>query len=114
MTRLQPSYVIAGPRGAIAVIYKVERKRRGILGKAVMLTLAFYALLIAAALAAGVDRPMPVPSTGGFPSGYSYSPTSSTCSPIAGTRCRAFPSSGSCPTGWTYSPTSRMCTETRC
>jgi hypothetical protein len=61
-------------------------------------------------------RPIPVPQLGaGCPTGYSASPTSGTCVPSAGTRCRAFPSpSGSCPTGWSYSPTARMCVEVGC
>jgi hypothetical protein len=43
---------------------------------------------------------------------WHYSPTSGTCSPSAGTQCRAFPApSGSCPTGFSYSPTSRMCVD---
>jgi hypothetical protein len=67
-------------------------------------------------LAAEDRRPVPVPQTGaGCPSGYQSSPTSGTCSPSAGTRCRAFPSpTRSCPTGWTFSPTSNMCIESHC
>jgi hypothetical protein len=61
-------------------------------------------------------RPAPVPQVGaGCPPGYNASPTSGTCTPSAGTRCRAFPSStGSCPVGYSYSPTSKMCVETNC
>jgi hypothetical protein len=61
------------------------------------------------------ERPLPVPMYGaGCPAGYSASPTSGTCTPLATTRCRAFPSTGSCPNGFGYSPTSRMCVETNC
>jgi hypothetical protein len=75
------------------------------------LVLGILIALGAAAALAEPRRPPPVPQVGaGCPPGYSSSPTSGTCTPIATTRCRAFLSpGGSCPTGWTYSPTSRMC-----
>jgi hypothetical protein len=60
------------------------------------------------------QRPMPVPAapSGACPSGYSSS-ASGMCTPLPGTRDRAFstPSEG-CPVGWSYSPTSRTCRET--
>jgi hypothetical protein len=74
-------------------------------------------ILIAFVVAARAEdrRPVPVPQLGaGCPQGYSSSPTSGTCVPSTGTRCRAFPSTGSCPTGWSFSPTSRSCIETVC
>jgi hypothetical protein len=81
-----------------------------LVGAAVLILLVFAVVALAEE-----RRPLPVPQAGaGCPSGYSSSPTSGTCAPMSGTRCRAFPSTGSCPTGWTYSPTSRMCTETAC
>ncbi len=84
-----------------------------IIGAAVIILLVVG---LALAIAADDRRPMPVPQVGaGCPPGYNASPTSGTCTPSAGTRCRAFPSAtGSCPTGWSYSPTSRMCVESHC
>jgi hypothetical protein len=83
-----------------------------LVGAAVLILIA---LGVAAALAEP-GRPPPVPQVGaGCPPGYSSSPTSGTCAPLATTRCRAFVSpTGSCPVGWTYSPTSRMCVEVGC
>jgi hypothetical protein len=80
------------------------------------LVLGILIALGVAATLAEPRRPTPVPQVGaGCPPGYSSSPTSGTCVPSGGTRCRAFPSpGGSCPTGWTYSPTSRMCVEVGC
>jgi hypothetical protein len=76
---------------------------------------ALLLLALVAIAFADPRRPMPVPQvSAGCPAGYSASPTTGTCVPSAGTKCRAYPSAGSCPTGWTYSPTSRMCVETRC
>jgi hypothetical protein len=82
-----------------------------IVGAAVLILLAVAALAYA-----GDRRPLPQQQVGaGCPPGYSTSPTSGTCVPSGGTRCRAFPSpTGSCPTGWSYSPTSKMCGETVC
>jgi hypothetical protein len=82
-----------------------------IVGAAVLILLAVAALAYA-----GDRRPIPQPQVGaGCPSGYSRSPTSGSCVPSGGTRCRAFPSpTGSCPVGWSFSPTSRMCVETAC
>jgi hypothetical protein len=81
-----------------------------LVGAAVLVLLA-----VAAPALAEERRPSPVPQTSsGCPPGYSSSPTSGTCAPIAGNRCRAFPSSGSCPSGYSYSPTSRLCVETAC
>jgi hypothetical protein len=83
-----------------------------ILGATVLILILFTAM----ACAEPQRRPPPVPQVGaGCPPGYSSSPTSGTCAPTAGTRCRAFLSpGGSCPTGWSYSPTSRMCVEVGC
>jgi hypothetical protein len=62
---------------------------------------------------AELKQPTPVPSTGSCPSGWSYS-TSGVCTPLSGTKCKAFPSAGSCPVGFSYSPTARLCVETGC
>jgi hypothetical protein len=94
----------------VAAVLTVPALAR-IVGAAVLIL-----IVVAAVAFAEPQRPSPVPQLGaGCPPGYSSSPTSGTCAPTAGTRCRAFPSpGGSCPTGWTYSPTSRMCVEVGC
>ena len=71
-----------------------------LVGAAVLILIA---LGVAGALAeARRATPVPQISSECLP-GYSASPTSGTCAPSGGTRCRAFPSpGGSCPTGWTY------------
>ena len=94
---------------AIAAVL-ISRRLAQLIGVAVL-------VLIALAVAALAEErpPTPVPQIStGCPPGYSSNPTSGTCVPSAGIRCRAFPSSGSCPVGYSYSPTSRMCTETAC
>jgi hypothetical protein len=50
MMRLEPCYVVCGRTGPLIVVYRA--RRRGVWGRAVMLTLAFYALLITAAISA--------------------------------------------------------------
>jgi hypothetical protein len=59
------------------------------------------------------DRPLPVPSTGACPGGYSYSPTASVCVPGPNTTQRAIPQQGykACPPGWHASPNAQMCVE---
>jgi hypothetical protein len=88
----------------------ISRRLAQVVGAAVLV-----AIVLVVAARAEERRPAPVPQVGaGCPPGYSSSPTSGTCAPSIGTRCRAFPSSGSCPTGRTFSPTSRTCVETSC
>jgi hypothetical protein len=49
MTRLEPLYVVAGRSGPLIVVYRA--RRRGVWGRAVLLSLALYALMICAVLA---------------------------------------------------------------
>jgi hypothetical protein len=89
----------------------ISRRLAQLIGVAVLVLIALAVVALAEE-----RRPMPVPQIGaGCPPGYSSSPTSGTCAPSSGTRCRAFPSpTGSCPVGHSFSPVSRMCIESNC
>jgi hypothetical protein len=51
---MRPEYIICGPNGLCVTIYRAPRPR-SVWGRAIMLTLCFYALLIVVALAQHVE-----------------------------------------------------------
>jgi hypothetical protein len=78
--------------------------------------LLLAALLMPIAARAELQKPLPVPSSGGIcPSGFSYSPTSGYCVPNPGTRSNAVPKQGlaPCPPGWHESMQSYCVQERR-